>query len=147
YPVALQLGTTNSVSAIGKFDPWPPKVWVDAPGILFNAETNNGKFIVEIATNAPIGPHLIRVFNEYGASGPRFLIVTREPQVAEREPNDDFTKPHLRGELPASINGRLEKAGDVDSFAVALEAGQTLVAWLEAYTLASPVDAVLRLLD
>ena len=31
--------------------------------------------------------------------------------------------------------------------AVTLEAGQTLVASVEAYTLASPVDAVLRLVD
>src|SRR5438034_834991 len=30
YPVAVQIGSTNAVTAIGKFDPWPPKVWVDA---------------------------------------------------------------------------------------------------------------------
>src|SRR6185503_16858506 len=40
-----------------------------------------------------------------------------------------------------------DKSGDVDSFAVTLEAGQTLIASLEAYTLASPMDAVLRLVD
>src|SRR5437773_261277 len=28
YPVAVQLGSTNIITAIGKFDPWPPKVWV-----------------------------------------------------------------------------------------------------------------------
>src|SRR3989442_15600720 len=44
-------------------------------------------------------------------------------------------------------SSRLDKSGDVDSFAVTLEAGQTLIAWLEAYTLASPMDAVLRLVD
>src|SRR5437773_4055781 len=147
YPVALQIGTTNSVTAIGKFDPWPPKVWVDTPGIEFNAETNNGKFTVEIAPNAPVGPHLIRIFNEQGASGPRFLIITREAQCIEREPNDDFRKPQTVDNLPVSLNGRLDKSGDVDSFAVTLEAGQTLIASLEAYTLASPMDAVLRLVD
>src|SRR5690349_19453985 len=55
YPVAVQAGSSNSVTAIGKFDPWPPKVWVDAEGIVFTPETNNGKFSVEIATNAPVG--------------------------------------------------------------------------------------------
>lgn len=143
----MQAGTTNTVAAIGKFDPWPPKVWVDSPGIVFNAETNSGKFTVEIATDAPVGPHLIRVFNEQGASGPRFLIVTREPQSAEQEPNDDFKKPQPLEQLPASLNGRLDKSGDVDSFVVTVEAGQTLIASLEAYTLASPMDAVLRLVD
>jgi hypothetical protein len=147
YPVAVQAGTTNTVAAIGKFDPWPPKVWVDAESIVFNAETNSGKFTVEIATNAPVGPHLIRVFNEQGASTLRFLIVTREPQSSEQEPNDDFRKPQVLDHFPVSLNGRLDKSGDVDSFAVTLEAGQTLVASLEAYTLASPVDAVLRLVD
>src|SRR5206468_163427 len=58
FPVALQVGTTNSVTAIGKFDPWPPKMWVDASGIVFKPETNSGKFSIEIATNASVGPHL-----------------------------------------------------------------------------------------
>ena len=147
YPVAVQVGSTNFVAAIGKFDPWPPKVWVDANGILFNAETNSGKFTVQVATNVPVGPHLVRVFNEQGASGPRFLIVTREPQSSEQEPNDDFKKPQTLDALPVSLNGRFDKSGDVDSFAVTLESGQTIVASLEAYTLASPMDAVLRLVD
>src|SRR5436190_4499115 len=147
YPVAVQIGTTNAVTAIGKFDPWPPKVWVDAPGILFHPETNAGKFAVEITTNATAGPHLVRLFNEHGASKPRFLAIAGEPQAAEQEPNDDFKKPQAVDHLPVSLNGRLDKSGDVDSFAVALEAGQTLIASVEAYTLASPMDAVLRLID
>src|ERR1041384_1606406 len=146
-PTALQAGKTNAVTAIGKFDPWPPKVWVDAPGIVFNAETNSGKFTVAVATNAPIGPHLVRVFNEQGTSTPRFFIVTKEPQGSEQEPNDDFAKPQVIDRLPISLNGRLDKSGDVDSFAVTLETGQTLIASVEAYTLASPMDAGLRLVD
>ncbi len=147
YPVAIQAGLTNTVAAVGKFDPWPVKVWVDGPGIVFQAETNTGRFTVEIATNATVGPHLVRLFNDQGASGPRFLIVTSDPQSAEQEPNDDFTKPQAIDPLPMSLNGRLDKSGDVDSFAVTLEAGQTLMARLEAYTLASPMDAVMRLVD
>src|SRR5262245_51329637 len=140
FPVALQIGTTNSITAVGKFDPWPPKVWIDAPGIVFMPETNSGKFTLEIATNAAVGPHLIRLFNDHGASAPRFLIMTDEPQLAEREPNDDFSKPQPIVRFPASLNGRLDKSGDVDSYAAPLEAGQTLIASLEAYTLGSPVD-------
>lgn len=147
HPVALQVGTTNPVAAIGKFDPWPPQVWMDAPGIVFKPETNSGKFSLEIAADTAVGPHLVRLFNEQGASGPRFLVVTQEPQAAEQEPNDEFTKPQRIENLPATLNGRLDKNGDVDSYAIALEAGQTLIASIEAYTLASPIDAVLRLLD
>jgi hypothetical protein len=147
FPVAVQAGTTNTLIAIGKFDPWPPKVWVDAPGIVFTPETNSGRFSVEVAADAPVGPHLVRAFNEQGSSGLRFLVVTSEPQRAEQEPNDEFKQPQPVERLPASINGRLEKSGDVDSFAVDLAAGQTLVASVEAFTLASPVDAALRVVD
>jgi hypothetical protein len=147
FPIAVQAGTTNTVTAVGKFDPWPAKVWMDAPGVVFKPETNSGKFTVEVAADAPVGPHLFRLFNEQGASAPRFFIVTREPELAEQEPNDDFAKPQIIERLPASINGRLEKSGDVDSIAVSLEAGRTLIASVEAFTLASPVDAALRLVD
>ena len=39
FPIALQAGTATAVTAVGKFDPWPPKVWVDVPGIVFKPET------------------------------------------------------------------------------------------------------------
>jgi hypothetical protein len=147
YPVAVQIGTTTEITAVGKFAPWPPKMWTDAPGISFRAEKTTGKFSVEVAAGAPVGPHLIRVFNETGASAPRFLIVAADAQISETEPNDDFAKVPVIDRLPASINGRLNKSGDVDSYAVKLDAGQTLLASIEAYVLASPVDAVLRLVD
>jgi hypothetical protein len=147
FPVAVQAGTTGTVTAIGKFDPWPPQVWVDAPGIVFKPGTNRGKFSVEIAADAPVGPHLVRAFNDQGASGLRFLFVTGETQLAEQEPNDDFKQPQAIEALPVSLNGRLDKSGDVDSFAVELAAGQQLVASVDAFTLASPVDAVLRVVD
>ena len=147
FPAAVQVGTTNAVVAVGKSEPWPPKVWVDAPGIRFEPTTNSGTFSVIVAPDVPIGPHLVRVFNDDGASAPRFLVVAREPQTAEVEPDDDLTKPQAISALPASVNGRLEKSGDVDSFAVELATGQTLVASVEAYTLMSPLDAVLRLVD
>src|SRR4030095_3875473 len=47
-------------------------------------------------------------------------------------------------ELPATISGRLDKSGDVDCYSLTLIKGQTLVAWAEAYILASPFDGLLR---
>ena len=52
------------------------------------AETNSGRLRVELAADAPAGPHLIRLFNEQGSSSPRFLMVSEEVQIEEREPND-----------------------------------------------------------
>jgi hypothetical protein len=135
------------VTAVGKFAPWPPQVWTDAAGITFRAGEKTGQFKVEVSPDVPAGPHLVRFFNETGASAPRFLIVAAGPELTETEPNDEYAKAPLVEILPATINGRLNKSGDVDSFAVKLEAGQTVIASLEAYMLGSPVDAVLRLVD
>ncbi len=146
-PVAGQQGTTVSVTATGKWDAWPPQVWVDAPGVTFKPGKDAGKFDVEIAKDAAPGPHLVRIFNASGVSAPRFFIVAREPQTLEAEPNDDFHSPQKIAALPATISGKLDKAGDVDSFAVTLKRGQTLVAWMEAYVLASTFDGMLRIVD
>lgn len=147
FPIAGTQGTTVSVTASGKFDPWPVKAWVSAPGIVFNPEDKAGKFAVEIAQDAAPGPHLVRLFNDAGASQPRFFIVSPAPELTEKEPNDDFRTPQKIGTLPATIGGRLDRAGDVDGFAVALKKGETLTAWLEGYVLASTFDGLLRIVD
>ncbi|MEA3208269.1 MAG: hypothetical protein QOE70_1326 [Chthoniobacter sp.] len=147
YPVAGQQGTTVSVTVAGKFEPWPPQVWVDAPGITFTTGKTTGKFDVEIAKDAPPGPHLVRFFNENGASAPRFFIVSAEPELLEVEPNNDFKSPQKIASLPATIGGRLDKAGDVDSFAITLQRGERLTVWVEAYVLGSTFDGMLRIVD
>lgn len=147
FPIAVPAGATTVVGSAGKFEPWPVTVWTDTPGLVIRAEKDAGKFSVEVGAGVSAGPHLIRAYNHAGASAPRFVIVTARPDVAEVEPNDDVAKAQRIAPLPATIGGRLGKAGDVDSYAVTLSADQTLVAALDAYVLASPVDAVLRLVD
>ena len=74
-PAAGQQGTTVSVTAAGKFDPWPAQVWVDAPGITFMPSKTVGKFDVEIAKDVATGPDLVRIFTEHGVSDPPFFLV------------------------------------------------------------------------
>lgn len=147
FPAAGTRGTTVTVRPSGKFAPWPVQVWVDAPGIVFKALPKAGEFDVEIAPDAAPGPRLIRLFNGEGASAPRFFIVSADPESLEAEPNDDFKKPQKIGALPTTISGQLGKAGDVDSFAVALKKGEKLTARVEAYVLGSTFDGMLRLVD
>jgi len=109
---------------------------VDAPGINFKAAASKGKFDVEIAKDAAPGPHLVRFFNKDGSSQPRFFIVSTEPELLEKEPNDDFKSPQVIPALPprsaaGSTNkatwirsGRVEKRPDADRL-------------VEAYVLAS----------
>jgi hypothetical protein len=147
YPVAGQAGTTVPITALGKFAQWPPQVWVDAPGITFKPAPKAPAFEVEIAPDAAPGPHFVRFYNEKGASGPRVFIVSPDPEVVEKEPNDRHSNAQKLSTLPATVSGRLEKAGDVDGYAVPLKKGQWLVAWMEAYVLASTFDGLLRVVD
>ena len=147
FPAAIQIGTTQSVTLVGKFDPWPTRLDLDIPGVSWEPTTTSGVIRVRVAPEAPAGPRVIRAFSPEGVSEPRFLILSQRPQQAEVEPNDAVPSAQVLTSLPAEVNGRLEKNGDVDSYAVDLRAGQTLVARLEAYTLQSPLDPVLKLLD
>jgi hypothetical protein len=147
FPAAIQIGTTQLVTLVGKFDPWPTRLDLDIPGVSWEPTTNSGVIRVRVAPEAPAGPRVIRAFSPEGVSEPRFLILSQRPQQAEVEPNDAVPSAQVLTKLPAQVNGRLEKNGDVDSYSVDLRAGQTLVARLEAYTLQSPLDPVLKLLD
>jgi hypothetical protein len=87
----------------------------------------------------------VRLFNEEGSSEPRPFVIGEATDVLEVEPNNHFAKPQTVDALPRTINGRLEKRGDVDSCAVELKAGQTLEARVDSVVLMSRLDAALRL--
>ncbi|MGV3531528.1 MAG: PPC domain-containing protein [Chthoniobacteraceae bacterium] len=147
FPVAGVQGSATPVAALGGFDPWPPRVWVSSPGIEFKPGEKAPDFQVEIAAGAQPGPRLVRFYNESGASAPRFFFVTDKPDVLEAEPNNEFTAPQKITALPAVVSGRLDQGQDVDSYAVELKSGQTLVASLYAYRLGSTFDGMLRIVD
>ncbi len=145
FPAGGARGTTNLVTAVGKFDSWPLKVWVNRPGLTFSAETNKGKFSVAISADAVPGPRLVRLYNEEGASELRFFVIGAGQEILETEPNNFFSKAQEVKSLPITINGRLDKNGDVDSFALNLRSDCWLEARVDSYRLMSKVDAVLRL--
>ncbi|MFM8271413.1 MAG: pre-peptidase C-terminal domain-containing protein [Gemmata sp.] len=143
-PAGAQRGTTVEVAAAGLTDSGA-KVWSSNRHV--SVEHVKGKLKVAVAKDAAPGVCWLRAHNADGASAPRPFIVGTLPELTENEPNDDFRKPHaLAG--PAVVNGKLDKAGDVDCFAVQLKRGQTLVASLQANSvLRSPVDAILQLVS
>lgn len=147
FPAGGKQGSIFEVTVGGKLDPWPLSVWVDGPGLVFKTNETKGKFTVEISTNAPVGPRLIRFYNPDGATAPRCFVVGHLDEASEKEPNDSPDKAQAIDQLPITINGRLDKADDSDAFAVKLEKGQWLVAWVDAYAIDSPVDPFLQLRD
>ena len=147
YPAGGQQGTTVAVAAGGKFDRWPVQAWADGSGLKLTAGKDKGQLSIEIAKDAPPGPRLLRLYDAEGASALRVFLVGTRREIAEVEPNDEASKATAAGDLPVTVNGRLEKPGDVDSFAVKLEAGQCLTAVVEGRRLGSPLDPLLHLDD
>ncbi len=66
------------------------------------------------------------------------------PEVGETEPNDAPPQAN-RVSVPVTINGRIQKPGDVDHFLFAAQANQVLVMEVFARRLDSPLDAHLSL--
>lgn len=147
YPAGAQKGAATAITATGTFPNWPTQVWCDSPGVHFTPAKEAGHFSVQVDQSALAGPHLVRLFTSDGASAPRLFIVSDQREISEAEPNDELAKAQVISPLPATINGQLEKGGDVDSFVVKLGAGQTLVASLQGRRLGSAIDPMLHLLD
>lgn len=147
FPAGGRPGTAFSATVGGALGGWPIGVWTDHAGLVFKPTTNSGTFTVSIAPEVPAGPHLVRFFNGDGAAEPRTFLVGRREEVTEVEPNDDYRKAQRIGPAAVVVNGRLEKAGDVDSFLIQAEQGKWIVAAVDCYGLGSSVDPVVQILD
>lgn len=146
FPAGGAAGSTVVVKAEGTFPRWPVQVWTDRPGTTWKPLEEKGAFEVAIAPEDSLGMHRVRLFDAAGATGVRRFVVGGEAETVEAEPNDRPAEAQRISSFPVTVNGVLEKAGDVDGFSIALEAGETLVAAVDAHgTLGSPVDAVLEL--
>ena len=142
FPAGGQRGTTVTVTAAGTFATWPVQIHLDRSGLKAECTKNKGEFTVEIAADAAPGVYWIRLFDAEGAALARPFEVGGLAEVLE----DEKTKTTQRLELPTTANGRLSKSGEVDQFEVKLQAGQTLVASVAAFTtFGSPMDAALQI--
>ncbi|QEL20948.1 PPC domain-containing protein [Limnoglobus roseus] len=147
FPAGGQVGTTVDVTATGTFEKWPVEVWCSSPGVTAKASKDKGKLAVTVAADAKPSVAWLRLSDDTGASALRPFVVGVLPEVAEKEPNDEATKPQLV-DRSCVVNGKLAKNNDVDCFAVKLAKGQTLVASLLAnHTLRSPMDAILQVVS
>lgn len=146
HPIGFARHSTNIVKVAGKVEPWPPQIWGGGAGVEITALTNKNELQFVVAADATPGVRLIRLFNDEGASEPRPFVVGAGRELVETEPNNQAGSAMAIPQLPITINGRLDKSGDVDSYLVQVPAGQRLVAAVDSYVLMSRLDAVLRLM-
>lgn len=141
-------GQTVVVKADGSFPRWPPRIWTDRPGTAWKPLEEPGSFSVTIPGAGGLGVHRVRMYDDRDPGVVRRFVVGRGAEIAEREPNDLPGQPQEIAALPVTVNGVLEKAGDVDGFGITLEAGRAVVATLDAHGgPAAPIDAVLEIVD
>ena len=148
FPPGGQVGTHVTVKAQGNFDPWPVKVWVDRKDVIVHATSTKGELQFEIPHDATPGTVWIRLYNHQGATSLYPFFLGRLEEQVEVEPNDSATASQVIETGSVTINGRLGKAADVDQYTVPLQAGETMVASVEANRfLSSPMDAVLQVVS
>jgi len=146
FPVGGQIGTSFIVTASGKIES-DSRLWTDAPGVHWVPNGKKREWQVTITPEAKPGLHLVYAANADGASEPRWFSVGASPEIAEVEPNDEVGKAQAVEKMPTCVNARLDKSGDMDGYTVKLAAGQTLVGYLEAYSIGSGVDMLANVLD
>lgn len=146
FPAGCQVGQSIEVAAQGSLGD-KPQAWINREGVKLEFAESGNKFKVIVAENAAPGLCWIRIFNAEGASSLRPFVIGTLAEVAEKEPNNSAKEAQKLESSQVVVNGVLDKGGDVDTFAVSLKAGQTLVASLMAKgTLGSPMDGVLQVL-
>ena len=149
FPAGGQVGQRVDLSLAGKdLDKNPPQIWCNEPKMTLVASDKPKKLVLSIGPDVLPGPYLVRLFNSEGASPPRILEIGKLPEQLEKEPNDTFTSVKA-AELAMNVtfNGALEKAGDVDTYALRGQKGKVVTLELHGYALGSPMDPAMRLLN
>ena len=127
FPLGGQRGTDKAIAVTGA-----------------NLETVNA-IQVAIDAETPTGQQTLRVQTPSGlASNPHPFSIGSLAEMGETEPNNTAEKANAVN-APITINGKIDKSGDVDQFSFELKAPQLLVFEVEALRLSSQLDALLTL--
>jgi len=145
HPSGGQTGTAVEILASGKHEEWPSQLWTAHEGLKLEALEKKGYFKVTISREAKPGPTLIRMITKKQVSTAFTFVISKQKEILETEPNNQISKAQKIATIPALINGRLEKKGDIDFYHIQLKKGQTLSAKMDGYSLRSPIDPFLHI--
>ncbi|MFO1482417.1 MAG: PPC domain-containing protein [Verrucomicrobiaceae bacterium] len=149
FPAGGQIGQRVEATVAGKdLDKNSPQGWCSNPKVVLLGGDKPKKYLISIAKDAEPGPCLIRFYNSEGATQPRIFEIGKFDEILEKEPNDSLGD--AKGSEPRmnmTLNGVLEKAGDVDTFAIRVQKGKTIRLEMHGYALGSPMDPAMRLLN
>jgi hypothetical protein len=100
-----------------------------------------------VAPGAELGHRELRVVTKRGASNAGRIWVGRFPSIQEKEPNDLPNQAQLVIKAPRTLDGRVEKATDVDRYIIDANKDDTWVFAVNAAGHASELDPYLTLYD
>lgn len=166
-PRAAQRGQTIEITLAGKNVNENAEIWFSKTGIKaeikqkspaatvrFNGSgisgniPNDPRLVLsfEIAPDAPLGNHQIRLITPNGVSNPQNFIVGNLPEIKEQEPNTTPTEANML-ELPVTVNGTVASIDDVDMYRFKLRKGARLICDINAQRMGSPLDSYIELFD
>jgi hypothetical protein len=137
--------STPALSAtLGAYEDRGPDIRERRPGetgAIIQDKAQKARLTVTItaAADAPLGPQGFRVHTPLGTSSLIPLWIGDDREQSEREPNDELGQA-TAVETPATVNGLLEKAGDLDCYRVTARAGHDLVVRIVATPIGSQAD-------
>ena len=127
FPLGGRRGTENTITVTGA-----------------NLETVTS-IQVSIGAETPTGEQSLRVQTPTGlATNARPFAIGDWAEMAETEPNNTADKANAVT-TPITLNGKIDKSGDVDRFSFEIAEPQLLVFEVEARKLSSNLDALLTL--
>jgi hypothetical protein len=101
-----------------------------------------------LPADTPEGPQLVRLTLANGEkSNPVPVVVSRLPEVAEAERDNDTPAKAQTVAVPSGIAGRVEREGDVDCYSFEAKAGEMFAFAVIARGQQSAMDPVLRILN
>ena len=83
-------------------------------------------FKVTVAPDVPPGCYDVRADAKMGVSNSRVFVVGDRPEVAEKEPNNEFDSAQ-KVEIGTVVNGKFDQGTDVDYYAFVGKAGQRVL--------------------
>ena len=127
FPLGGQRGTENTITVTGA-----------------NLDTVES-IQVSIGAETPAGEQSLRVQTPSGlATNPHPFTIGNWTEMVETEPNNTTGNANAVT-TPITLNGKIDKSGDVDYFSFEIEEPQLLVFEVEANKLSSNLDALLTL--
>ncbi|MFN0087037.1 MAG: hypothetical protein ACKVX9_16725 [Blastocatellia bacterium] len=150
FPLGAQQGTSPELLLRGQMLSGAERIEVEhgmGQGLevaAFNSTADAATVRVNVAKDASLGVYHLRLWTRAGWSNPVKFLVGNLPESLEAEPNVAPGKMR-RTAIPATINGRIERRGEMDQFAFTAGAGEKLVFEVKAEELGSPLDAHLTL--